>query len=248
LFSLSQNTFDALIRERILYNILFVSVFLLFMGYLAALLVIGRPDRVMLHFGTLVNAIAVFTVATSAGARHLRFEIEERTAYLTLARPVHRSVFYFSKWIGLMSFVFFNLMLLTLTLSLGLFMVGGHITLGFFQSVGLVWAEASIAGALALLFSMFLKPGLASMCTLAYLFIGHNHEQLSFLNQKQSGNLLFTILQGATPDLSVLLMDTRVFYEMPLSAEEFLLRALMGAGYGLCFVLVGNAVFFRKNL
>jgi hypothetical protein len=41
LWFIAYQAFQDLLRERILYNIFFVSLFLLFFGYLAALLVFG---------------------------------------------------------------------------------------------------------------------------------------------------------------------------------------------------------------
>jgi len=236
-----------LFREKILYNVLFVAAFLLLLGYFASLLVWGRQDRVLLHFGTLVNALALVGVATGAGTRALRTEIEDRTSYLILSRPVHRSAYYVSKWFGIGIFSFLYAGVLSAFLVAGLKVVGGGGSIGFFQSMGLLWIESLIAASIALLLSLFLKPGLSSVSVLAVLFLGHNHEQLVFLKNK-GGSPLLSVLQGITPDLSVLLMDTRVYYELPLSASEFLLRAGYGMGWSLVFVFLGNAVFFRKNL
>ncbi|MBU6153501.1 MAG: ABC transporter permease [Bdellovibrionales bacterium] len=247
--ALSLHSFRSLLREKILYNLFFVAIFLLIMGYFAALLVWGRQDRVILHFGTLVNALAVFGVAIGASTRALRQELEDRTIYPVLVRPVHRSVLYVSKWIGVGVFSMVYTALLASLLALSMMVVGGKPNLAFVQSMGLLWVESTLAGSFALLLALFLRPGLAGMSTLAYLFLGHNHEQMAYLLKKDSATP--GLLQGLihlTPDLSILLMDTRVFYEQALSASELLLRAGYGFGWAFMFVLFGNAVFFRKNL
>ena len=247
--ALSLHSFRGLLREKILYNLFFIAIFLLIMGYFAALLVWGRQDRVVLHFGTLVNALAVFGVAIGASTRALRQELEDRTIYPVLVRPVHRSVIYFSKWIGVGVFSMVYTALLASLLALSMMIVGGKPGLAFVQSMGLIWVESTLAGSFALFLAMFLRPGLAGMSTLAYLFLGHNHEQMMFLLKKDSATpgLLEGLIQ-LTPDLSVLLMDTRVFYEQPMSLSELFLRAGYGFGWAFMFVLFGNAVFFRKNL
>lgn len=247
--ALAGEAFRGLLRERILYTFFFIAIFLILIGYLAALLVWGRQDRVMLNFGAFVNALAILGISIGTGSRILRSGIEDRSIYLLLARPVHRGVFLLSRWSGLALFSLAYSLLLTVVLGVSVVIVGGAIKVAFFQGMALIWIESLIASALAILLSFFLRPGLAAMSSLAYLFLGHNHEQISFLIQKEASSPGFlSLLRGVTPDLSLLLMDTRVVYDQPLALSEFLLRAGYGFGWAFMFVLFGNAVFFRKNL
>ncbi len=241
--------FQDLLGERLLYNIFFVSLFLLFFGYLAALLVFGFQDRVMLHFGTMVNAFSIYIVAAGSGARAIRSEMEQRTAYITLARPVSRVSYYFGKWFGVGLFTGLNLLLLTLILMFGLHLTGGHENAAFFQSMGLIWIESLIVGALSLLLSLFLRPALSIMVSVAYLFLSHNHDQLDFLRSQGSDtSRMFGLIRSITPDGGVMLLDTRVYYDMPLTALEFLGRSGYGMMWTLLFLFIGSALFYRKSL
>jgi hypothetical protein len=246
-YALILQTVQGLVRERILYNLLFVSLFLLFVGYLGALLVYGHQDRVMMDFGVMINAFSIFGVAASAGARTVRLEIESRVIYPLISRPLSRVLYYFSRWAGISVFLFLNLVLLVLVLFLGLAATGGAPNAALFQAMGLIWVESVMVVAISTFFSMFFRPGLSVMSTLTVLFIGHNHEQLSYLKQN-GGGAGFAWMQNLTPDLGALLLDMRVYYNEPLSGSEFLLRSGYGLGWALMFVLFGNAVFFRKNL
>jgi ABC-type Na+ efflux pump permease subunit len=247
--AIARYAFRDLLRERLLYNVFFVALFLLFFGYLAALLVFGRQDRVMLDFGTMVNAVSVYFVAASAGARVLRNEIENRTLYLPLSRPISRANYYFSKWCGIAGFLLLNLALLTAILCIGLELTGGHATWVMFQSMILIWAESLVVTSLALGLSLFLRPGLTVMLSLAYFFLSHNHEQLAFIQQQgKSTSGLLSILQTITPDGQVFLLDTRVYYEQALNTGELAMRFGYGLLWALFFILLGNAFFYRKNL
>lgn len=92
-YLIARQTFRDLLRERILYNVFFVAVFLIFLGYLAARLVFGHQERVMLDFGIVVIALSIFVVSASAGARLIRTEIESRNIFLTLVRPIPRPTY-----------------------------------------------------------------------------------------------------------------------------------------------------------
>jgi hypothetical protein len=242
-------SFVELIRQRILYNIFFVALFLLFFGYLAALLVFGHQDRVMLHFGTMVNALSVFVVAAGAGARAIRLETEQRTCYLPLSKPISRSSYFYGKWLGIVLFSALNVILLTWVLSIGLRITSGHVNTAFFQSAILIWCETLLVSSLALLLSLFLRQGLSAMICIAYLFLGHNHEQMDFLiKQGSDKGGIFELIKFITPNAQLLLMDTRVYYDMPLSSFEFAERFGYGLLWAFFFLLIGNAVFYRKNL
>ena len=246
---IARYSFKELLGERILYNICFVSLFLLFFGYLAALLVFGFQDRVMLHFGTMVNAISLYIVAAGAGARAVRSEVEQRTCYITLARPISRISYFYGKWLGIALFTALNLFLLTLILIIGIRITGGHESVAFFQSMTLIWVETLMVSSIALLLSLFLRPGLTIMITVAYLFLAHNHDQLEFLRTQGSDvGGLFSFIRYVTPDGSAMLLDTRVYYEFPLSLFEFLGRGTYGFLWALLFLIFGNALFYRKNL
>ena len=111
----------------------------------------------------------------------------------------------------------------------------------------LILTESAMVTAFALFLSLFFRPGITSMITLTFLFLSHNHEQLRFLGQKGAGGVFSWIMQ-ITPDAQVWLMDTRIYYEQPLTLSELCLRVAYGVGWAMVFVLMGNAFFYRKNL
>jgi ABC-type transport system involved in multi-copper enzyme maturation permease subunit len=241
------------IRARTLYNVFFVSLFFLGVGYLAALLVYGHQDRVLLHFGLLVNAFSVFTVSAGAGARTIHSEIDQRTTGPVLARPISRSSYYFGKWAGILAFSTLNLALLYGLLALGLHGAGGSFSSAFvrafLQSFGLTLAESAVVSSFALFLSLFFRPGITVLITLSYFFLAHNHGQLALIaTEGGEGGVLIPVLMRMTPDAGAWLMDTRVYYQQPLETLDWLLRAGYGTGWALVFAFFGNAVFYRKNL
>lgn len=240
-------TFKEGIRERTLYNLFFVTMLLLGAGYLAALLVYGHQERVLLHLGIFVNSLSIYGVAASAGGKSIRTEVESRTAYLPLVRPVSRSLYYFGKWSGIVLFLALNLFLLQGILALGVKFIGGRATLAFWQAAVLTLSESAMIAAFSLFLSLFFRAGISMMTALAFLFLSHNHEQLRYLGQKGESPL-FSFLLQLTPDAQAWLMDTRVYYEQPLDLREWLVRIGYGLGWALVFLLLGNAVFYRKNL
>jgi ABC-2 type transport system permease protein len=246
-FTLIAATVQALIRERILYNVFFVAIFLLGVGYLAALLVFGHQDRVMLHFGMMVNALSVFFISASAGSRLVSQEIESRTIYLTLAKPIARPIYFFAKWLGINLFAGLNLILLSLVLIGGLALTGGKLNEVFLQAITLIWIETFLISAIALFAGQGMRPALAMMVVFSYLFISHNHEQIQYLNQQGAARALGAV-QFLFPKADVFLLDTRVYYDLGLTLGEWVKRVGYGLGWSLFFMVISNATFYRRNL
>ena len=236
------HTFKVLIREKIIFNVFGITILLLFFDYLASQLVYGHQDRVMLDLGLMMNALSIISVSIAIGSRFFRQDIESKTIYLFLTRPISRTNYYLGRFLGMAMFLCVNFLFLVLVLWGSVILMQGKISLAFFQSSFLTFLEALILVAGSLMFSFWLRPALVSMVMLTIVFLGHNHQLIDSL---QSG---ISILNKLTPNLSVLLMSDRVYYEQALTSAEFIYGAVYGFFWLGFFLLLGNVVFSRKNL
>ncbi len=236
------HTFKALLREKIVFNVFGVTILLLFFGYLASQLVYGHQDRVMLDVGLMMNALSIFSVAIGIGARFLRQEIELKTIYLFLTRPITRTQFFTARYIGMSIFVIFNYLILTIILWGAVKLTLGEVSSAFFQSFFLTIFESLILLASSMMFSFWLRPALVFMVMMAMIFLGHNHQMIQLM---QSG---VSFLNYFTPDLGIFLMSERVYYAQSLTSVQMINATLYGTFWLFFFLLIGNAVFSRKNL
>jgi len=242
-------TFRILLREKILFNIFGITLLLLLFGYLASLLVYGSQDRVMQDLGLMVNAISIFGVASSLGARLMRQEIESKSIYLLLTRPISRTTFFMGRFLGMLFFVALNFSILSFILALYVKYIGGTFSLAFLQSATLTLIEAGVLLALSQLLSFWLRPGLVLMMVFAFVFLGHNHDLIQSLQLNPATNSpLFSFLSSVVPRFNLFLMADRVFYEESLSVQEISKVAAYGMIWIFMFLITGNAVFSRKNL
>ena len=203
----------------------------------------------MMDMGQMLNALSIFMVAIGIGARFLRQEIESKTIYLYLARPISRTSFFLGRYIGMSSFVLLNFCILSIILGFAVIFMGGNLSLALVQSSVLTLFEALILLAGALMLSFWLRPALVFMAMLALVFIGHNHQMIQSLQASpETRSPVFAVLTALTPNFSLFLMSDRVYYEQALSAHDFVNALLYGFLWLFFFLLLGNAVFSRKNL
>jgi len=243
------HTFRSLLREKIIFNVFGITILFLFFGYLASLLVYGRQDRVMMDMGQMLNALSIFAVAIGIGARFLRQEIESKTIYLYLVRPLSRSSFFIGRFLGMSLFVLLNFTILVSILALAISWMGGTLSLAYVQSSILTFIEALILLAGSLMLSFWLRPALVFMATLALVFLGHNHQMIQSLQDNpETKSMIFGVFNTLTPNFSLFLMSDRVFYEQAMSTPDIGFALLYGFLWLFFFLLLGNAVFSRKNL
>ena len=146
-------------------------------------------------------------------------------------------------------FLFLNLVLLAGVLILGLYLTGGRPNFALGQALSLIWLEAWLMSAFSLWCSLLLSPALTMMTAAAFLFISHNQEQIQFLkSQDAPGASGLQVLSHFFPRADQWWMDTRVFYELPLSFSEWGTRFGYGLIWVFIFILIGNAFFYRKNI
>lgn len=242
-------TFKDLYRERILYNVFFLAIFLIFVGYLASLLVFGHQDRVMLHFGASTISLSLIAVSIAVGTRLVRFESEQRMIYLPLARPVSRSQYLVSKTFGAFGFLAINLFFLTLILVASIAAVNGPFKPVLGQWMVLTYVESIFVLSLSLFLSFLMRPGLNMMTTLSFLFLCHSQSQMQLLSKEsENGKALFKFLSHLAPDGSVFFLDTRVYYEQPLEMAALLSRGAYGLVWAAAFWFLAMAIFNRRNL
>src|SRR3954451_1759967 len=91
--AIAKVTFTEILRDKILYNVLFCAFLLFGMGLLTSRLTFIRPERVVLDFGLSAVNISCTMIAVFIGAGMIGREFERRTVHLALSHPISRAQF-----------------------------------------------------------------------------------------------------------------------------------------------------------
>jgi Cu-processing system permease protein len=102
------NTFREAVRDRVLYGVLGVATFVLLFSLVLAEVSLDQQRRIVLDVG--LASISLFSVVVSIflGSSLLYKEIERKTLYVILPKPIRRHEFLLGKYFGiaLTAFVF----------------------------------------------------------------------------------------------------------------------------------------------
>ena len=100
IITISKYTFIEIYKSKIMVSLLFTSLALLLISYIASEFTYGVPHKIALDFGLGILSIANLTVAIFMGSQLVSEEISNRTIYMVLSRPVNRWVFLLGRIFG----------------------------------------------------------------------------------------------------------------------------------------------------
>lgn len=251
-FAIAANTFRETIRNKILYAILAFALFMIGMTFFLADLSVGEFARIIANIGLgCIHAFGV-VMAVFLGITLVSQEVEKKTVYLILSKPVPRWEFVVGKTAGLS----LTLALTTLAMAVVLFLVhagyrlGGGAEAGIFIAAAGVYMELVLLVCLASLFSTFTTPVLSAIFTLSAFVIGHvTGDLLAFGSLSESA-----AVRGASMGLYYLLPNLEIFnwkndvvYGGVRSPSLIALPAAYLAAYGAAVLCLACLLFSRKD-
>jgi len=138
---IAANTVRELVRNKLLYNLLFFAVLLIGSSIFVAQLTIGQWDRVILDIGLAAIELSGVLVAVLIGVGLVAGEVERRTVYPTLARPVTRGAFLMGRFLGLYAMLSVSVVLMMSVLA-GVLRLAGY---GLTRSAAIALVSESTA-------------------------------------------------------------------------------------------------------
>jgi len=248
------NTFREAVRDRVLYNLVFFALGMIGAAVLVGQISIGIERLVIINLG--LSAISIFglVMAVFIGVGLVYKEMEKRTLYSLLARPIRRWEFLVGKYVGLLLTLTVNTFCMTLGLAAALYYVGRPFVRadGFILiAVYFILLELGLVTALALFFSCFSSPMLSTLFTLAIYATGVLAQDI-----RDFGELTHNpVLRAATRAVYYLVPNFHNFNAIaPAAHAEAIPIALVwrntlyAVAYIALLLLAASAIFSRRNL
>jgi ABC-type transport system involved in multi-copper enzyme maturation permease subunit len=247
------NTFREAVRDRVLYNLIVFALLLVASALLFGQISIGIERIIVINLG--LTAISIFgtVIAIFIGIGLVSKEIDKRTLYTVLSRPVRRWEFILGKFCGLAGTLVVN----TLLMAVGFFAALFYLTHEFQRTDG--WLAVAIyfivlqfvvITALALLFSSFSSPLLSAVFAFAFFIIGTFAEDLRGFAAMAHGlsRVLATAAAYVVPNFAALNVITRVAHDQPLSASLVFYNTIYAMLYATAAIAGAVLIFDRRNL
>ena len=244
------NTFRESLRDKILYNLVLFAGLLIGFSVFLADLSITEHHKIIADMGlAAINLIGV-VIAIFVGISLVNKEIERRTIYTIMARPISRPLFIMGKYFGLVLTLFVNMsiMLAVFVVTLGLYHV--PISPALFQASQLIFVEVLVITAVALFFSTFSSSTLSAILTIGIYVIGHLTAELRAVAAK-SGSAAISVVAEALyylcPNLEMLNIKGQAAVGIFVTSEYLMLASLYGMVYAAVLISGGCLIFQRRD-
>jgi Cu-processing system permease protein len=247
------NTFRESVRDRVLYNLVLFVLILVGASVFISELSVNQETKFIATLG--LSAMLVFgaLIAIFIGVGLVYKEIDRRTLYNLLSKPVHRYEFIIGKYFGLCLTLLVNSALMLVAIELALMYVNhGYNALQWpVLLAGLfIYVELALLVAIALMFSSFSTPMLAALFTFALYVIGHFSADLKLaagLSQSQLVRAVLNLAYYLIPNLKNFNFITQASHGEVVEAMRAIWAILYAVVYISILLSAAVLIFQRRN-
>ena len=251
ILAIAKNTFRETARDRILLSGLFVIIAIILFSLFIASISLDQSTRMIVDFGvTAIYALQMF-VAIFIGSMLIYKEIERRTFYLLLPKPISRTEVVIGKCLGLTATTVLVTLISTGALYTILFLQSGQFYFTpILLSVLLSTLEAVILILISILFSGITSPILAAVSTLAFFFIGHAGEIFRFIFMTTKSTVVEILMRGfyyILPNLEKFNIRNDIIYGTTPSFQALIFSVFYACSYILLLLVITQITFNKRD-
>jgi ABC-type transport system involved in multi-copper enzyme maturation permease subunit len=257
------NVFRESVRDRVPYNLVLFAVLLIGSSYLLAQLTAGQDVKIIKDLGLAATSIFGLFIAVFIGIGLVSKEVERRSIYSLLAKPISRPQFIAGKYAGLVLTLAVNIAVMTAALYAVLAYLTWIETPEFkasweapgvdpalLKAIFLIFVELMLVTAIALFFSTFSSPILSAALTFGFYIAGNFNADLRNFEQVVDSKAAAWLARGlyhVLPDLSAFDIKTQVVHGLPVDPGYIWSTLAYGALYISALVMASIVIFSRRD-
>ena len=250
IWAIAANTAREAIRSKLLYTFMFFALAMMLFGVVLATISYVERERMMQDFA--FASIRLFSVAIAifVGVGLIHKDIDRRTVYTILSKPLSRAEFLIGKFTGLVLIIWLQVAIMALFFAGVSLLMGAPLGFTHLAALSLTAVELALVVAFATLFSSFTTPLLASFFSCGIWLAG----QLSRDLRDHGANSSSALVREATawmhrilPDLESFNLSIQAAHQLPIAASDIWLPALYGAGYVAIILASATLIFERRD-
>ncbi len=255
--------FRETVRDRVLYALVAFAVLVIGASLLISQLTAGQDVKIIKDLGLAAMSIIGVFIAIFIGIGLVSKEVEKRSVYSLLAKPVRRSELVVGKYVGLVLTLLVNLVVMTAV---------WYLVLSYYAhtaeelvrrsweapaldprmliAVYLIFVQLMVVTAIALFFSTFSSPMLSALFTFGLFVAGHFSGDLRNFEEAVASPLAAgaaKALYYVLPNMAAFDVKSEVVHAQPVGAAIVAGATAYGALYVAGLVLASIAVFSRRD-
>jgi ABC-type transport system involved in multi-copper enzyme maturation permease subunit len=263
IWKVAVSVFRESVRDKVLYNLVFFAVLLMAASYLIGQLTAGQDVKIIKDLGLAAIATFGLLIAVFIGIGLVWKEVERRSIYSLLSKPLTRQQFIVGKYCGLGITLLVNVAAMVAAYYAVLAYMGAMTPQAardawvapaadpaLLQAVALIVIELLLVTAIALFFSTFSSPFLSAILTLGLWVIGHFNADLRNFQAVVDSPVAAGVARAlyyVLPNFSAFDVKHQVVHALPVPAMYLVSTAAYGCVYIALLLVAAVAVFSRRD-
>ncbi len=242
-------TFREAVRNKILYSILFFAVALIVVALAVGGASLSQDARILTDLGLFALHFFSDMIAIFLGVTMVYNEIQRKTIYNVLSKPVSRHVYFAGKFSGMAFTLALQLIVMTAALAGIMAVRGDPLSVTFVYAAWLAYVQCLIVLGFALLFASFSTPYVSGFLTLGVWVVGGLIQNLAAAASDYDpfSRRLAELFVAIVPDLNLFSLTTQLTYAIPVSSDYVLHASTYGLTYAAALLVCGSLIFARRD-
>jgi len=244
ILAIAGNTLRETNRNRVMYVLLLFAVLMILGSVTMGKLSLRDPTILIKDLGLAAISLFGMIIAVYLGVTVVHRELEQKTVYFIIPKPLHRTEFLLGKFLGMSATLVIQLVVMSGVFFMVLLAYGGGASVILLKALVLTLAEVLVILSVALFLSSLTGPILAGFLSLALFVLGRSSEFMRQLAEsgKTGWSALDTLLHGAyyvLPDFHLFAVSGAVNQRVSIHGD-FFTWAYVGhaSGYALVYIII----------
>jgi ABC-type transport system involved in multi-copper enzyme maturation permease subunit len=257
------NVFRESVRDKVLYNLVLFAMLLIASSFLIGQLTAGQDVKIIKDLGLGATSVFGLFIAVFIGIGLVSKEVERRSIYALLAKPITRYQLVLGKYFGLTLTLAVNVAVM----AAALYFVLAYMTWGLpaearvvaetpaldpalLKAVLLIFVELTLVTAVALFFSTFSSPMLSAAFAFGFFIVGHFSTELRNFDQVVDSAAAGAVARGLywiLPNLSAFDIKAQVVHAQPVPIGYMAFTIGYAALYIAVVLSIATLVFSRRD-
>jgi ABC-type transport system involved in multi-copper enzyme maturation permease subunit len=250
ILGIARNTFKEGVRDRLFLVIGVFAVFVLGSSFIIGPLSLGEQVRITQDVGLAAISLLSFMIAILVGTSIVYREIDKRTIYTVIAKPVERWHFIAGKFLGLLATVSLLVAGMTVLFVFINLIVARTFPPQLLTAILLIWMELVLLTAMSILMSTVASPILGAVFSALLYVIGHASADVKELAARFGSGVLKAVTDAVyytLPNLEYLNVRSKVTHGVSIDAAYVAFASSYAMLYSLAFLILAVFAFQKKE-
>lgn len=252
-FAIAQQTVREALRRRVMWIFLISGVFLIALGPVFGFLNPKDSQTVLKSLGLAAILLAGLFVTIVTCIYLIPVEIERRTIYTVLSKPVQRYEFVLGKFLGGFAVVFINIAVMGVVFLAMIYFQSRSIPAAMYKGIVLTFFQMMLLAALTIFFSTFATPVVNFFLSFGIFLVGNLSSVTESLTTSRStiARLVGTLVHYLLPNFGNFNIQNSIIHPQIEIANEgvFIMQNVAYALiYSAVLLILAILIFDRREV